>query len=276
LEVNGEPGKPISEFVVKIRVSNYQAYLGRFDPTTDPPSITIPECPYSGELLQLLQFLEATGSFWLGIQRIRWDEAEYGWEAEDEQERGELQIFSFAQKQPVYERREQRVQPLLLWELLTRRMELNYLVLPMSFFREGMNDFTAHRYVNAYHNFYFFLEDLYGDGKTKNRQVAAAFRRSKQIQAALRQLLADSDGNGLGAHLGAVGEFAKMEGCAMTPDGLIDLIVKVRGNLHHFSQKSTRLKGHPLNQDRFRSMAYLLMGVCLKTSARLLGGGAVA
>ena len=57
-----------------------------------------------------------------------------------------------------------------------------------------------------------------------------------------------------------------------TVDGVIELIVQIRGNLAHFSQKSTKRKGHAFNQFDFRGVAYLLQAVCIFTFTRLTTG----
>jgi hypothetical protein len=42
--------------------------------------------------------------------------------------------------------------------------------------------------------------------------------------------------------------------------------------LAHFSQKSTKRKGHAFNQYDFRGVAYLLQAVCMFTFSRLTTG----
>jgi hypothetical protein len=66
--------------------------------------------------------------------------------------------------------------------------------------------------------------------------------------------------------------FLQEEREQFTVDGVIELIVQVRGNLAHFSQKSTKRKGHAFNQYDFRGVAYMLQAVCIFTFARLTTG----
>jgi hypothetical protein len=63
-----------------------------------------------------------------------------------------------------------------------------------------------------------------------------------------------------------------MENLNFDEEGIISLIVQVRGNLHHYSQKSSKKKGTPFNQRDFETMAYLLMTICLKTFCYLTTG----
>jgi hypothetical protein len=73
-------------------------------------------------------------------------------------------------------------------------------------------------------------------------------------------------------HLDKLKEFLAMEKLNFDKEGIISLIVQVRGNLHHFSQRSSKKKGTPFNQKDFETMAYLLMSICLMTFCNLTTG----
>lgn len=46
-------------------------------------------------------------------------------------------------------------------------------------------------------------------------------------------------------------------------DGIIELIVAVRGRLHHYFSRSSLKQATPLNQRDFESPAFLVMGIAL-------------
>ena len=156
-----------------------------------------------------------------------------------------------------------RFGPPLVASLIGKRDKLNYLVIPMSFYREGVRDYDVHRYVSAFFNFYFFLEGLYGGGKTKNPQVLMAFRSSAQFRAAVQEAHANLDEARMAPNKSALERMVSALNCDYSPEGLIEFLVMVRGDLHHFSQRSTRPKGHPLNQMQWRAVAFFAMSVCL-------------
>jgi hypothetical protein len=271
----GEPGGDIRHLILRRRVADYEQYLPRFDPSVTPPAMTWPANPYDEELRALLQHIESLGSFWLGIRRIHWNVSEARWEPEDDEERKRLQVFSIKMSREYQETR-QLVNPQMFARLIRTQEDLSHLVIPMAFYREGQNAFRAHQYVSAFYNFYFYLEDLYGQGKTKNSAVEASFKKSAQVRWAVEQLLEGLAAPDMAQHLRELKEALARDNCAFDVDGVIKLIVKVRGDLHHFSQRSTRPKGHPFNQGEFRTMAYVLFSICARTAAKLLTGTPVS
>jgi hypothetical protein len=140
----------------------------------------------------------------------------------------------------------------------------------MAFFREGVNDFRGFRYVNAFHNLYFFLEDLFGSGKTKNKQVEASFIANEDLRQAVSQTIADLCAPDKLRHHRNIQGFLRTENCDWTAQGVIRFLVQMRGNLHHFSQRSTKPKGHPLNQHEFESVAFLLQMICYRVVVSLI------
>ncbi|POZ87766.1 MULTISPECIES: hypothetical protein [Petrotoga] len=147
-----------------------------------------------------------------------------------------------------------------------------HLIIPLSFYQEGRNEFELKRYINAYYNFYFYLEDLYGNGKTKNYQIRREFLKSNQLKEAVSKTIEEFKNGPSKKHYKNLKSFLKLESCSYDIEGVISLIVKVRGNLHHFSQKSSKKLGHPFNQKDFETMAFLLMSICVKTYTRLTTG----
>jgi hypothetical protein len=235
------------------------------------PRITFHAPPEQETLLSTLQYVESLGSFWLGITKVAWSEAERSWIPESPLEEAEIAVSSITMRweypgSPVPISRD------LVIRLLKMRERLDYLVVPMSFYREGVNEYQGHRYVSAFYNFYFFLEDLYGTGKTKNRQVLDAFRQSPQLMAALREAYALFQRGEADALKADLAELAGQIGCDFSADGMAEFLVMMRGELHHFSQRSSRPKGHPLNQHRFRAVAYFAMTLCVLLIQQLANG----
>ena len=262
IELHGEPGKTVTKVVAKARISDYEAVLPRVDASTQPTTISFPTPPETSDLIELLQFIESIGSFWFGIRRIQWNEAEYRWEPESAEEKAKIEVFSFSSRRE-YPKRTQVLLPQALPEILEDRERLGSLVLPLAFYREGLNDYTGHRYINAYFNYYFFIEDLFGEGHSKNVKVLHAFKRSAELRWAVEKTANDIRTQNMPDHVAALESFLGREGLAWSTEGLLTLLVQTRGKLHHFSQKSTKLKGHPLNHETFRSIAFFAFAICL-------------
>lgn len=227
--------------------------------------------PHVQDLVQLLQYFESLGAFWFGVDWVDWREP-----------RMECirVLLSTGQRTTLmdwnvhtdYYIEPYEVDAEQLAKLLALRRKYEYLQVPMSFFREGKLDFEAHRYINAFFNFYFFLEGLYGNGKWRSQQIAAEFKKSRHISAAMEKTIDGLNDPVWERHRLNLQEFLKASGDDYSVDGLIDFLVGLRGNLHHFSVKQTNLAGHPLNQATFRTPAFLVMAVCIECCTKLVVG----
>ena len=120
-------------------------------------------------------------------------------------------------------------------------------------------------------NLYFFLEDLYAGGKTKNYQVLEEFKSSAQLSAAVKDAIQEFIGAEMPLHhREALQEYIRLAHVEFSVEGILKLIVFMRGNLHHFSQKSAQPKGNPLNQFWLETLAFLMISICVKLIPKLL------
>lgn len=213
-----------------------------------------------GRLISEMQLFEGLLSFRCDGQlaRLRWDSPKVEFIPESETEKAHVGLHGF---QSSREYRDHRIAiPEDAWaEMVNGSGQLGDLVIPLSFFREGLNDFRQSRYVGAFYNFYFILEDFYGAGNTKNRLIKQEFKNSHELRESVRWVM----DNYLGRrdHRAKVQRLCEEEKRAYDVDGLIDLLVSVRGNVHHFSGKSPKRHGTPLNQEDFESIAFFAMGL---------------
>jgi hypothetical protein len=142
-----------------------------------------------------------------------------------------------------------------LLHFVERRNRYSELRVPLSFWRVGNNELRAFRFINAFFNFYFVLEGLYANGKTGANEVKKQFQRSLDLQEIITGVLplhlnVGQLPNPLSRLLAEVGEEASL-------DGVISMLIKVRGQLHHYSHGSTKRQGSPLTQDIYDSAAFL-------------------
>ncbi|MBD2569345.1 hypothetical protein [Anabaena lutea] len=274
LDVILNQDKVVEALNIAMRVNNYQGFLPAIssDIESQITQIELRDSSLYFLLIDLAQHIEALGSFWFGIGKIYWENPRRAWVAETPEEEHDLDLSLNHFQQDSYENKCYiEMEPEMLYSLIKNRHIHRNLVLPMSFYREGCNEFTSRRYTTSFINFYFYLDDLYGQGKTKNREVENLFKSSEHIRSAVEETMQIFQ-NENSENWEELKEFLKMEKKDFTVDGLIELIVQIRGNLSHFSQKSSKKKGHPLNQRDFRSVAFLMKSICVLTFTKLTTG----
>jgi hypothetical protein len=221
-------------------------------------NIIIPSSLDADDLIELLQYLESLGSFWFGIDRIRWSESTTEWIPEGPEDRERLSLFSL-KSSASYPLTDVPLNAAQLCALVAARDKYAFLVIPLAFLREGDLEFRAFRYASAFYQFYFYLEDLYGNGMWKTKAIQAEFLKSahlNEIAAQLMNVFADAT---MAETRGQIREHLKRYRLEYRPEGLIKVLPEVRGELHHFSQKSRQKHAHPFNQRSFRGIAYLAM-----------------
>lgn len=252
---------------VEVTVPDYRQYLPRLTRLAeDHHALVAPDHPYHQHLIDLLQYFESIGAFWAGVRRIHWDHPAADWVPESDKEDGELNVGNI-RVSGKYPDPPTPISVKLIGELLGRRSTHAYLTVPMAFFREGIKEFQEFRYIQAFFNFYFFLEGFFGAGHSDHR-VVERFNASPTLRQAVGDALAF-----LQADRRRWEDLQQRVGQGITDLGveeIINCIVRLRGRLHHFSVRSTVIQGHPLNQREFEWCAYLVMAICLKLIPRLL------
>lgn len=252
---------------IEVSRSVAETELPSFTPTPGgevAAEIQLPSSETEGELISLLQFIESLGAFWLGIRKIDWEEAERKWIPESHEERSRTTVLGHKIRSSFPET-PQLFRPRILHDLIQSRERLAYLVIPMAFMREGINEYRRFRFVSAFYQFYFYLEDLYGQGKWRSKAVKDNFLASPQVVEAAEAAVEFFEAEGRKRDRIDLLRLLDEHGLDFTASGLVELIVEMRGNLHHFSQKSSRTHGHPLNQPDFKALALLLLNMCLST-----------
>ena len=270
-----DENRRLRALLLSVGVQDYSSYLPTVtrDPSTNMVSIMLRDGELAHRLVDMAQHIEAIGSFWLGIGKVYWERSTRRWIGETPEELDLLKALPSDWKQTRSEKElKMKVTPEILGSIIPNRSLHANLTLPMSFYREGCNDFKRGYYANAFVNFYFYLDDLYGAGATKNKQVEERFKSSEHIRAAVNEAIDELVSPGPSENLAQVMMFLRDERKSLSVDGIIELFVQVRGNLAHFSQKSTKKKGHAFNQVDFRGIAYLLQAVCIFTFTRLTTG----
>ena len=216
------------------------------------------------ELIREFQELESILSFDTHgcLKSIRWDEPKEEVIPETDEDKARVSVsgFQFKKNYPDYAAKlDQKT-----FEGIVQSKHLYVsLMVPKAFYNKGVNEFHLRRYINAFYNFYFVLEDLYGQGKTRNKDIANAFKNSTEFKESFVWVIKNHiDQNK--RHRANIQKFCAEEKVAYDVDGIIELLQKVRGNLHHYSGKSSKHLGSPFNHEDFESIAFLTMGLAVR------------
>ncbi|MCX6652436.1 MAG: hypothetical protein NT137_03670 [Methanomassiliicoccales archaeon] len=187
-----------------------------------------------------------------GVQRVHYDDITQEWLPDNEEEKRKLTVnnVKFTKREPEEPLR--RVRRSFIDGDLTRIWRIE---IPLAFFREGRNEFLARRYINAFQDFYYVLEGLFGEGKTKD--VEGAMKASNDLRLCSDSVLKVIRGNpDFESRIAPLFVSLRLN---IDVDGLVDFIVKYRHRLHHFWVEKREWYGHPFNHDEFRDPALVLM-----------------
>jgi hypothetical protein len=196
------------------------------------------------------------------LQRIRWDAPRQQFVPESADEEQLLSILSVSHKRE-YPPLLAEIAPDLLETIVQSAPLYDELRVPMSFWREGQVYFARFRYIEAFYQFYFVIEDFYASGRSSKASVLRAFERSSEF-GSLCDLALDKF-QAMPRHGESLKELFDVFQCEVTRKGLQDLLFAVRGALHHYSSGSPRPKGTPFNQQFFETIA--LVTAYLSTTA---------
>ncbi len=144
----------IERLRIRKKIHDYREYL---TPIKNDPTITttfdLNYSPHHDDLMNFLQHIESLGSFWCGIEKIDWQSAEFEWLPENPEEKSLLDTISFSFSYTYPDNREE-INQSRLFETVAHRRKQTWMVIPLAFFREGMNEYGSQRYLYAFYNFY--------------------------------------------------------------------------------------------------------------------------
>jgi hypothetical protein len=211
-------------------------------------------------LLLELQRFESALSFGVrgAVKRFVWHSYTTEIIAESPDEQAVVPITGFAFK-TAYPDPKWLVKPRGLQRILDDP-SYESLAVPKAFWREGVAEFHHLRYIQAYYNFYFILEDFYADGAFTKNETLNRFRKSNEFNAitklALKTLPSSSR-----KQFERLNALAKAMKCGELNDvqAAWKLLVAIPGRLHHFTSKGGFIRGTPYNQRDFEAPAFFAM-----------------
>ena len=196
------------------------------------------------------------------LEKIYWESPDLNfiYESEEEKQKVKVQGWKFENEyiNPPFYADEQYFKT-----VIETKNRYSSLTIPKAFWREGINEFSSFRYINAFYNFYFILEGLYGNKKTINKHVAAEFEKSSEFREFTKWIIDEI--NSSPKHKNKISKMLKYRKKSLDEEGIIDLIIKTRGCLHHFANTNKIVQGTPFNQKDFESIAWVTL--CLANKA---------
>ena len=196
-----------------------------------------------------IQTLESALSLFMPLRQINWRYPEYEPVFEEGEEQGDSGAVHFSRgKIPP-----QKIVEKTFVSIVGIGLKAQSLTVVASFWREGENDWVAGKFINAFFNYYFVLEGLYGNRKTRNKDVEAEMRKSAGLLAQIEKF---NSGQHPVQHLKQLATMLSVS-TIPTSEELVGLLVSTRGMLHHFQNNPNREQGSPLVHDKYEGIAYL-------------------
>ncbi len=207
------------------------------------------------------QYLESSLAFVGNLKRIHWTDPKQEWIPETEEEKSKMKVFGayFSRKYP---NRPTILKKQDFTQIIKDKDKYHCLTTLKSFYREGKNSFDQFQYVNAFYNFYFIIEDLFGGGKTRNRQIEQSFKSSVELRETIKWAM-NTQIKTSEKHSKNISKFLRELHLQDSVDDIIKLLIRMRGRVHHYTSKSSLEQATPLTQRDFESVAFLVMSVAL-------------
>ena len=123
----------------------------------------------------------------------------------------------------------------------------------VSFYNRAFRDLNNNRYIESFYNYFFFLEYLFGNGKSGRKAFLSELNKSKIVLSACTSLLNGTLLEGMVSP--DILNFSESE--------LLEHFYDVRGRLHHPNSRRGE-DWHPSKQRELRDSTLALSGVCMK------------
>jgi hypothetical protein len=189
----------------------------------------------------------------LGTFTIDFNKRQVKWEPENDDERAKLNLFSYS----VTTNNNVEAQSPFTFDFIARTVftaaSSAHYELPLTFLRRGLQDIKNDRFIDAFYNFFFFLETQFAPGFSNPKVVAEKLSEAASVKAALqvtRENLPRQRGHL--PNLPPLLAFGDRE--------LIAHLVDTRGNLHHHALRRPGI-WHPEKPERFEAEALILQSI---------------
>lgn len=242
-------------------IEDVEKFYSEISTKSSPTKININDDSVVREdIISDFQYLEGQLGFASQLTKIFWNEPFIEWIPETDEEKNRLKVFSsHFERVKVFP--PTNFPSNFLKAIVEEKVNLDSFTLLTSFYREGKVFFDRQEFINAFYDFYFILEDLFGNNSWRNQLVKKNFKSSIELQETINWVLSNLI-NSNERHKKEITDLLTQKNLVYTFDGIVELLVEMRGNLHHFSSKnSTKQKPSPLAHENYESLAFLAMAI---------------
>ncbi len=228
-------------------------------------NVALPTDEFIIEFQEMFQLIESFGGLDLEIEKINWENPFIKWIAETEEERIPINAyrrdFSFDK---------QRYGMSLKWldGLITSRRMLSHLVLPFSFYREGMVHYKKQEYINSFLNFFLMLEGAFANGKFRKNDVITEFKKSEVLVNSINKAIQTIERQANQIHKKWLDKYYDRQ-TNLNSDEIIKILVKERGALSHYSMQNKRRQRNSFENKNYQTIAFIAMMICKYSSIKL-------
>lgn len=193
-----------------------------------------------------------------GLDEICFGEMSQKWIAESQSEASTLGISELQiGKSP----RADAEFPVVGFDVVARSVmavdEVGELETALSFFRRGRLDMLEERFIEAYYDYFFVIETLFGNGKSKKDALAKEFASSRLLVEATQKVMhGELLARFVAAHPTSIPRLNERYARA-SPEAVLSSLIETRGFLHHHSSKRPGA-WHPEKQTQFECDAIIL------------------
>jgi len=207
------------------------------------------------------QYLESSLAFVGNLKKIHWEDAKHECMPETEEEKSKLEGFAFSFKRTHSDNATKLTKDIFM-QIVKSKSKYDCLTTLKSFYREGKNFYDKFQYVNAFYNFYFIIEYLFGGGKTKNKQIEESYQSSEELKKTIKWAM-NTQIKTSEEHSKSLSELLREFHLKDSAEDVIKLLVAMRGRVHHYTSKSSLRQATPLTQRDFQSIAFLTMTIAM-------------
>jgi hypothetical protein len=219
--------------------------------------------PELEEIVEDAQAIEAVLAL-QGIGKIDVDEISIRFIPENEGERSLPDIQSFSMGYGSAPTPENEVNT---FDVIARSVlavpELQHVRTAMSFFRKGGNDIRGRQYIDAFYDFFFVIETMFADGKSRTHAMKEAFAQNSLLLACTRAATAEALRDA--KHAGEPKALRRFEDLYVRTDPIETLasLIETRGFLHHHAVKRPGT-WDPNRESAYKLDAFLLQNLAFK------------
>ena len=155
----------LSKIQITKRITNAENLLPEIKRKENSPMhIVLNEDPIlRKEIISDFQYLEGHIGLIANLTKIFWNEPSVEWIPETEEEKNRLQVFS-AHFGREFSNQPSKFNIDIVKSIIKNKPNRNSLTVLMAFYRDGKVFFDTSKFIVAFYDFYYIIEDLFGNG----------------------------------------------------------------------------------------------------------------